>query len=293
MGALLAVLGIGWALLSAPTVESGVSGSGAAASPPSTRISSGRPGQTQQVAPLEDATEAIPTEAPAAISVAVAAAAVTDTQAPPTPRATSTPAPTATDTAIPVVDEATSTAPTLPTQKATARPTPLLSLPTSTPRPTSTALPTSTPRPTATATHTAAPTAQTSGASDNVTAATGGPSSAEILRPGDNHSSNSVIEFSWRPNAPLEPGQEYEVVFWKSNEAESTAKGLVRSSPDTTTVLPVGVLAPDTYQWALWLVQPEPYRRIRNLAGPFSFTVPSSGGNQGGSAPEPTEAKTK
>ncbi|MBE2237801.1 MAG: protein phosphatase 2C domain-containing protein [Caldilineaceae bacterium] len=169
---------------------------------------------------------------------------------------------------------------------------------TSTRPPTSTpaATPTASPSPTPTLTRTplpaaVAPTSNQAAAPpppDSVNQA--GPRSAVILAPGDNHSSHTATLFRWKPDADLAPGQEYEVVFWKANgESEADARGLVRSSPLTEVLLQVGNLAPDAYRWALYLVQPEPYRRIRPLAGPFAFTVPSGGGGSGsggGPAPE-------
>ena len=181
------------------------------------------------------------------------------------------------------------------TDQLTTNTTPTLAV-TSTRMPTSTpaATPTASPSPTPTLTRTPFPAAvaptgnqvATPPPPDNDMQT--GPRSAVILAPGDNHSSYTATLFRWRPDADLAPDQEYEVVFWKANgESEAGARGLVRSSPSTEILLPVGDLAPDAYRWALYLVQPEPYRRIRPLAGPFTFTVPSGGGGSGGGpAPE-------
>jgi len=191
----------------------------------------------------------------------------------------------------------TATRPPLPTSTPTATLTALPSpTPTLTPYRTSTpaATPTASPSPTPTLTHTPLPAAVAPTSSqvaappppDSVNQA--GPRSAVILTPGDNHNSNTATLFRWRPDADLAPGQEYEVVFWKANgESEGQGKGLVRSSVAVEILLPVGNLAPDAYRWTLYLVQPEPYRRIRPLAGPFAFTVTSSDSDGGGGpAPE-------
>jgi len=109
--------------------------------------------------------------------------------------------------------------------------------------------------------------------------ATTGPYTAVILAPVDGQSSRTPVTFSWTADAQLGVGQEFEVVFWRPSDVESSATGLVRSSAATTVSQPVGELAPDTYRWSLWLVQPEPYIRIRRLAGPFTLTVPSTTDN--------------
>jgi serine/threonine protein phosphatase PrpC len=164
-------------------------------------------------------------------------------------------------------------------------PTSTAANPTRTPIPTSTPMMTSTPRPTSTPTATATRTLSppvtllataTTAAPPSADSATGGPTSAQIIRPGDNHSSNTATIFRWVADAPLAPGQEFEIVFWKANgESEAQARGILHSSIATETMQPVNTLAPDAYKWALVLVQAEPaYRRLRTLAGPFTFTVP-------------------
>ncbi|HHY56108.1 MAG TPA: serine/threonine protein kinase [Chloroflexi bacterium] len=153
-----------------------------------------------------------------------------------------------------------------------------------TPLPTSTPMATSTPRPTNTPTSTpiSMPTRAlaTVAAPAPADSAAGGPTLAQIIQPGDNHSSNTATLFKWVADAPLATGQEFEIIFWKANgETEAQARGILRSSPASEVTQPVDVLAPDAYKWALILVQTEPgYRRLRTLAGPYTFTVPSSGG---------------
>jgi len=173
-----------------------------------------------------------------------------------------------------------------------SNPTSTAANPTRTPIPTSTPMMTSTPRPTTTPTPTptrSLPTPSTvsgvatAAAPAVADSAVGGPTSAQIIQPGDNHSSNVATLFKWVADAPLAPGQEFEIVFWKANgESEVQARGILHSSIATETMQPVNTLSPDAYKWALVLVQTEPsYRRLRTLAGPFNFTVP------GISEPEP------
>jgi len=158
-------------------------------------------------------------------------------------------------------------------------------------------MPTSTPRPTPTPTSTPTRAPTTVAAAPAVAdSAIGGPTSAQIIQPGDNHSSNVATIFKWVADAPLAAGQEFEVIFWKANgETQDQGRGIARSFTGSEISQPVNSLAPDTYRWALILVQVEPsYKRLRTLAGPFVFTVPGSGGG-GGSVdpPEPTAAPTK
>jgi hypothetical protein len=143
---------------------------------------------------------------------------------------------------------------------------------------------TSTPRPTntPTTTPTRAATAAAPPVVDRDTA--GGPRTATITQPANNHSSNTATIFKWVADAPLAAGQEFEIVFWKaSGENEGDGRGIFHSSPATEVTQPLNALAPDTYRWALLLVQPAPrYERIRTLAGPFTLTVPSGSGSGGG-----------
>ena len=103
-----------------------------------------------------------------------------------------------------------------------------------------------------------------------------GPYSAEIDHPDNNHSSDTPTTFKWVADAPLAPGQEFEIIFWRAaGGTEAQGRGILRSSIAMEVTQPVDKLAPDAYKWALILVQTEPsYQRIRRLAGPFNFTVP-------------------
>ena len=162
-----------------------------------------------------------------------------------------------------------------PTRTPPATSTPMA---TATPQPSSTPWPSSTPRPSSTPVGVAVATRAATVAATRTQpeAATNGPTSATILQPGDNHSSDTSTVFKWVANAPLAPGQEFEVVFWKANgQTEAQGRGIIRSSTASETWQPVASLAPDGYKWALLLVQAEPsYSRLRRLAGPFNFNVP-------------------
>ena len=223
----------------------------------------------------------------------------------PTVTLATTTVPSPSNTATTTSPSATSTATTEPTapgdEQAQAVSTVSL-VGTPTPPATSTRIPTATPLATATsATATPAPiNTPTATAAQRVvapqptlsaaTSNTGGPRAATILQPLDNTSSNNPTLFSWQPDGDLAPGQEYEVVFWNpQNQTINQAVGWVRSATATSVVIPADRRAPGAYNWALVLVMPEPYQRLRMLAGPFTFAIPGSGGESGGgeSRPEP------
>lgn len=149
---------------------------------------------------------------------------------------------------------------------------------TRTPIPTSTPLSTSTPVATATrkATAAATPGATRSAQATSRTDTTGGPISARILEPVDNYASDTSTTFRWVADAPLAPGQEFEVIFWRAaGGTQAQGRGILRSATASQVTQPIQTLAPDAYRWALILVQSEPsYVRLRTLAGPFNFTVP-------------------
>jgi len=184
----------------------------------------------------------------------------------------------------------------LPSPTSTAANLTRTPIPTSTPMPTSTPRSTNTPTPTPTRTQ---PTPSTSSSGTITTtaaavadSASGGPTSAQIIQPGDNHSSNTATIFKWVANEELAPGQEFEIIFWKAvGETQDQGRGIARSSAASEISQPVNTLPPDAYKWALLLVQTEPsYRRIRTLAGPYTFAVSSPTGPGGGSpTQEPIE----
>src|SRR5690606_36971583 len=97
-----------------------------------------------------------------------------------------------------------------------------------------------------------------------------------ILEPVDNYASDTSTTFRWVADAPLAPGQEFEVIFWRAaGGTQAQGRGILRSSTASQVTQPIQALAPDAYKWALILVQSEPsYVRLRTLAGPFNFTVP-------------------
>jgi len=197
---------------------------------------------------------------------------------PPAPTSTATvalekPAPsipaTVEPTATPEEVEPTPVPKTTATSTQTATRTPI---PTSTPLPTSTPVATATRRPASSTT----PAATRSAQGATRTNPGDGPQSARILEPVDNYASDTSTTFRWVADAPLAPGQEFEVIFWRAaGGTQAQGRGILRSSTSSQVTQPIQTLAPDAYKWALILVQSEPsYVRLRTLAGPFNLTVP-------------------
>jgi len=168
--------------------------------------------------------------------------------------------------------------------------------PTATPLTTATSTPTQTPMPTATPTRQPTPTrgqqtplptnaslAPTPSPATNI-----GPTSVRIQSPPDATASGQPVQFTWEPDRPLVPGQEYEVIFWRTNEDEAAGRGWVRSSTATSVVIdPERSPSADTYRWAVYLVDTEPYTRLRRISEVRTFTAsvggsgPSSGDSSG------------
>jgi hypothetical protein len=121
----------------------------------------------------------------------------------------------------------------------------------------------------------------------------GGPRSATILSPATPEaSSNNPTKFEWRADGELVIGQEFEVVFFNpQTETPYQGRSWVRSVTDTSITIPADKAAPGTYGWALYLVSPQPYQKLRLLAGPFTFSVPGSGGESrpGSNPPDPPD----
>ena len=119
---------------------------------------------------------------------------------------------------------------------------------------------------------------------------TGGPSSIAVLEPPDGYSSLAPITFSWNPDAPLAPGQEFEVVFWNAaTETEAQGRGWVRSGAETSVRIDPARQPAGAYRWGLFVVATEPYQRLRYLGPGYLLTVTGEGsggsGNGGGSSP--------
>lgn len=124
----------------------------------------------------------------------------------------------------------------------------------------------------------------------------GGPRSVTILSPVDGQNTLSPVNFSWRSDVPLAPGQEFEIVFWNAvTETEQQGRGWVRSSTETEVRIDPSRQAPGSYRWGIYVVIPNPYQRIRYLGAGYQFVVPGESGNTdsgGGAVPEdPTDSK--
>lgn len=112
-----------------------------------------------------------------------------------------------------------------------------------------------------------------------------GPSAVSIMSPNDGHNSSAPVTFAWIPDAPLSPGQEFEIVFWQAaSETELQGRGWVRSGPETSVRIDPMRQSAGQYRWGIFVVIPEPYQRVRYLGPGFLLTVPgeSNAGGSGG-----------
>ncbi len=155
-----------------------------------------------------------------------------------------------------------------------------LSIPTVSPTPTATM--TRTPQPSRTPQPATTGTAPTAAAAGSASGGVGGPRTATILSPATPEaSSNKPTEFKWSTDRDLVTGQEFEVVFFNpQTETHDQGRSWVHSVTDFRIMIPADKAAPGTYGWALYLVSPQPYAKLRLLAGPFTFSIPGSGGEQ-------------
>lgn len=111
-----------------------------------------------------------------------------------------------------------------------------------------------------------------------------GPKSVTIISPADGHNSAAPVIFAWTADAPLEAGQEFEVVFWNSlSETEWQGRGWVRSSPEIEVRIDPSRQAPGAYRWGIFVVTSNPYQRIRYLGPGYLLTVPGDSTGGGGS----------
>ena len=127
-----------------------------------------------------------------------------------------------------------------------------------------------------------------------------GPSSVAVLAPPDGYSSLVPVTFSWTPDAPLAPGQEFEVVFWNAAaETEAQGRGWVRSGLETSVRIDPSRQPAGAYRWGIFIVATNPYQRLRYLGPGYTLTVPnegsgggvsSDGGGGGGSGGSPPDA---
>ncbi len=159
---------------------------------------------------------------------------------------------------------------------------------TSTPLPTATPAPTATPTPRPTATGAAIAATASTSASPGSANAGSGPTAVRITAPPDNAASAQPMQFAWEADRPLAPGQEFEIIFWRTNEDEAAGRGWVRSNTTNSVVIdPEKAPAADTYRWAVFLVGTEPtypkYVRLSRLSDVRTFTA-SFGGSSADSS---------
>ncbi len=146
-------------------------------------------------------------------------------------------------------------------------------------RPTSTPLPlpsaTGTPTPTATPRPTATRSPVTATAPPAIFAGADGPNAVTILWPPDGTSTTGGTEFRWQADAPLAPGQVFEVAFWQPGETPNDGRAWTAATADSKMVINPGDRA-GSYRWGIWLARFDEagnYQRLRYLGPGYSFSV--------------------
>lgn len=165
---------------------------------------------------------------------------------------------------------------------------PAAQVPTATPAPTVAPMPTATRPAPAAATATQPPPAPPAPAA-------GGPNSIAPLSPPSGAEVGGSVAFAWTPDAPLGPGQVFELVFWNVGQGPNDGRALAGASAATSVQINVDSLAPGPHPWGIFLAQASPYQRIRFLGQGGTINVTgggsddSSGSGGGGDPSSPPE----
>ncbi len=111
-----------------------------------------------------------------------------------------------------------------------------------------------------------------------------GPTQLTYTMPVDGASTETdlVFTFSWAANQPLEPGQVYELVFWKEEESQSDARAYDPASISANRTFKMSNFSPGRYRWGVYLASESPYRRLRYLGNTLSFSVTEKEASDGG-----------
>lgn len=87
-----------------------------------------------------------------------------------------------------------------------------------------------------------------------------------------------ILTFSWSADLPLQPGQVFELVFWKEEEPQSTARAYDAASVSTSRTFKMSNFSPGRYRWGVYLASESPsYARLRYLGDTLSFSVIEDG----------------
>ncbi len=106
--------------------------------------------------------------------------------------------------------------------------------------------------------------------------AVGGPQSVFGLVPEPGFVGDFRMTFSWTADAPLQPGQVFEVAFWRPGQGPVEGIGWTQATTDSAVGVNLGDQEPGDYEWGVWLggFLPDGYRRIRFLGGGNPFRIP-------------------
>jgi hypothetical protein len=122
--------------------------------------------------------------------------------------------------------------------------------------------------------------------------AAGGPQAVFGLSPEPGFVGNFRMTFAWSADAPLQPGQVFEVAFWRPGQGPAEGIGWTEATTGGAVGVNLGDQPPGDYQWGVWLggFVDGGYRRIRYLGGGNQFQIPGGDDDEPGSAgPAPTE----
>jgi hypothetical protein len=104
---------------------------------------------------------------------------------------------------------------------------------------------------------------------------------------GKQASLDEEVTFSWTADAPLQPGQVYELVFWSSGETANDGKSPFSASASPSFTFradknPVGDKNLNgVYNWGVWLRDSKNDSRIRPL-GQYQITFSGGGSSDSG-----------
>lgn len=112
--------------------------------------------------------------------------------------------------------------------------------------------------------------------------ASSGPGSIAPLSPPAAAAVSGPVTFAWSPDAPLAPGQVFELVFWNPGQNFNDGRALTAAATTTSLAINVDNLAPGAHQWGVFLAQASPYQRIRFLGHGGTINVTGGGSDSGG-----------
>jgi uncharacterized protein YraI len=114
--------------------------------------------------------------------------------------------------------------------------------------------------------------------------AAGGPTAITPLSPAAGSDVGGSVSFAWAVDAPLGPGQVFELVFWFPGAGPNDGRSLTAASAATAIQVNLDNLGPGARNWGVWLAQAEPYARLRFLGVGGVINVVSNSGGSGESS---------